>query len=116
MSNPNGVRPNRDPSRRKRMLIAGAVVTTALAVGTVPRLLARSTVEQQTQDLAVPTVSVVTPKPASAVQTIDLPANIQSFQDVAIFARTSGYVSHWYVDIGTHVAAGRLLAVIASPE
>jgi membrane fusion protein, multidrug efflux system len=103
-------------SKRNPVLIAGALVTAALAVGTVPRLLARSTLAQQTEDLSVPAVSVVTPKAGSAVQTLDLPANVQPFQDVAIFARTSGYVAHWYVDIGTQVTAGQLLAVIASPE
>ncbi|MEI9972006.1 MAG: biotin/lipoyl-binding protein [Ignavibacteriota bacterium] len=36
--------------------------------------------------------------------------------DSPIFARTSGYLKKWYVDIGTRVKAGQLLAEIDAPE
>jgi len=36
--------------------------------------------------------------------------------DSPIYARTNGYVEHWYADIGTHVHQGQLLAVISTPE
>src|SRR4030095_9214131 len=44
------------------------------------------------------------------------PATTQAIQDAIIYARTSGYLSKRYVDIGDNVKAGQLLAEIASPE
>lgn len=39
-----------------------------------------------------------------------------AFTDSPIYARTSGYLTHWYYDIGAHVRKGALLCEIASPE
>ena len=36
--------------------------------------------------------------------------------DAPIYARTNGYLKRWYVDIGSHVKAGQLLAEIDTPE
>ncbi len=44
------------------------------------------------------------------------PGNVQAFTDAPIYARTSGYLKRWYADIGAHVKAGELLAVIETPE
>jgi RND family efflux transporter MFP subunit len=61
-------------------------------------------------------VEVVHPKAGTDGQEIALPGNAQAFDDTPIYARTSGYVEHWYVDIGAHVRQGQLLAVIQTPE
>jgi RND family efflux transporter MFP subunit len=45
-----------------------------------------------------------------------LPASVQGFIDSPVYARTSGYLLHWYADIGTHVKKGQLLADIQTPE
>ena len=47
---------------------------------------------------------------------ITLPSTLQGYSDSPVYARTSGYVAHWYADIGTHVHQGELLAQIESPE
>lgn len=69
-----------------------------------------------TAQMAVPSVSVVHPKPAAAAQEIILPGNIQPFISSPVYARTDGYLKKWYFDIGAHVKAGQLLATIQSPE
>src|ERR1700736_5905248 len=97
-------------------LLPVAAVLVALTVGILPRVRARAAVRAQTQALAIPTVAVVNPELLSTAQPIDLPADVQPYQDVAIFARTSGYIGKWFADIGTQVSAGQLLAVIESPE
>jgi RND family efflux transporter MFP subunit len=66
--------------------------------------------------LAVPSVSVVQPKPAAPAQEIILPGNIQPLISSPVYARTDGYLTKWYFDIGAHVKAGQLLATIQSPE
>jgi RND family efflux transporter MFP subunit len=100
----------------RRRLPAIAIVAAGLAIGILPRIQARSEVRQQTQSLAIPTVSVAYPQPSPAADHIDLPAAIQPYQDVPIFARTTGYIAHWYADIGTPVKEGELLAIIDTPE
>jgi RND family efflux transporter MFP subunit len=45
-----------------------------------------------------------------------LPGNVYAYEDAPIYARTNGYLSHWYFDIGAHVRKGQLLATISSPE
>ena len=49
-------------------------------------------------------------------QELVLPGNIQAFIDAPIYARTNGYLKKWYVDIGTKVKEGQLLAEIETPE
>jgi RND family efflux transporter MFP subunit len=64
----------------------------------------------------VPTVAVARPTRGEAAQEIVLPGSIQAFADSPIYARTNGYLRKWYVDIGTRVKAGQLLADIDTPE
>ena len=45
-----------------------------------------------------------------------LPGSVQANIDAPIYARTSGYLKRWLVDIGTRVKAGQLLAEIDTPE
>jgi membrane fusion protein, multidrug efflux system len=98
-----------------RLVLAVAVVA-ALAIGIVPRLIAHAAVARQTQALSEPAVAVVRPTAAPEHRTIDLPGDVQAFQATRIYARTDGYLSHWYTDIGTNVQAGQLLAQIDAPE
>ena len=61
-------------------------------------------------------VSVTYPQQRPASGDISLPSTLQAYADSPIYARTSGYLAHWYADIGTHVRRGQLLAIIQSPE
>ena len=66
--------------------------------------------------MAVPSVSVVAPKQTAPATEIILPGNMQPFISSPIYARTDGYLKKWYFDIGAHVKAGELLAIIQTPE
>jgi RND family efflux transporter MFP subunit len=63
-------------------------------------------------------ITVATTQPAAQSQLgeLILPGNLQANYEAPIYARTSGYLKRWFVDIGTPVKAGRLLAEIESPE
>jgi len=109
--------PQQRPSRPWLVaLVAFLIVAAVVISGILPRVKARATVRNETNQLAVPTVQVVPPKRASAGQDLVLPANVQAFKDAPIYARTSGYLKRWYVDIGARVKAGQLLAEIDTPE
>ena len=99
------------------LVLVVLVVAVILAVtGIVPRLKARTRLQQQTNDLAAPNVLVDKPKVGEPSQELVLPGNMQAYTDSPIYARTNGYLKKWYFDIGAHVKKGQLLAVIESPE
>jgi RND family efflux transporter MFP subunit len=87
-----------------------------LVSGIRSRVRARTTLRAETNQAALPAVSVVSPKRTAPAQEIILPGNIQPFISSPIYARTNGYLKQWYVDIGAHVKQGQLLAVIEAPE
>jgi RND family efflux transporter MFP subunit len=87
-----------------------------LAWGIRSRINAGKSLQAEAAQVAVPAVSVVSPKLAAPAQEIILPGNVQPFISSPVYARTDGYLQKWYVDIGAPVAEGQLLAVIATPE
>ncbi len=108
------------PRRSRRGWIIGGgiflIFAGVLIFGILERVHTSAALRGETAELAVPTVSVVTPRRAAPSQEIVLPGNVQPYIASPIFARTNGYLEHWYFDIGAHVKKGQLLAVIASPE
>jgi RND family efflux transporter MFP subunit len=99
------------------LLLVALVFAVILAVtGIIPRLRARTTLQQQTNALAAPSVLVATPQLGQPSQEVILPGNVQAYFDSPLYARTSGYLKKWYFDIGAHVKKGQLLATIDSPE
>lgn len=82
----------------------------------IARIIEGFSLKQQTIESSIPTVAVLTVKAGEAIEDIILPGNIQAWHDAVIYARTNGYIKKWYVDIGSHVKAGELLAEIESPE
>ena len=69
-----------------------------------------------TQRLAAPSVILISPQPGAPVDTFVLPGNVSAFTDSPIYARTAGYLTKWYYDIGARVKKGALLAEISAPE
>ena len=109
----------RPPSAGKAIfgLIVILIVAAAVVIaGVLPRVRARTTLTEQTNALAAPTVSVQPPQMGKIDSEVVLPGNISAFTDAPIYARTDGYLEKWYFDIGAHVHKGDLLATISSPE
>jgi RND family efflux transporter MFP subunit len=105
--------------RRKSWLVLAIAVIVVLAIlgsGIWSRVRARTTLDTETAQAALPAVSVVAPKQTAPADEIILPGNVQPFITSPIYARTNGYLKKWYFDIGAHVKQGQLLAVIETPE
>lgn len=99
------------------LLVLVFILAVALAVaGIVPRLRAKRTLANETNQLALANVTVEKPQLGEPSQEIVLPGNMFAYVDSPIYARTNGYLGKWYFDIGAHVQKGQLLATIASPE
>jgi RND family efflux transporter MFP subunit len=93
------------------VLIAGGVV----AGGLVTRHNQGKQLEQSAAERAVPTVTLVSMKDVPAGD-LELPARIEAWARAPIYARVSGYLSRWNVDIGAQVKAGQVLAQIDTPD
>lgn len=110
--------PSSGSSALRTILLLMIVIAAAVVViwGISSRREANAELAQETQDLAVPTVAVIHPKPGAPQQELVLPGDMQPYIDAPIFARTNGYLKKWYTDIGAEVKAGQLLAEIDAPE
>jgi len=110
----------KEPRPRKHtwLIVAAAILVFGgiVVYGIFTRLTTGNTVRAETAQMALPSVSVVSPKRSAPAQEIVLPGNVQPFISSPIYARTNGYVKNWYADIGAHVRKGQLLAVIETPE
>jgi RND family efflux transporter MFP subunit len=93
------------------------LVFAALAgVGILRRHSAFIVLAERTTELAPPTVITAPAKLGAPVSSFVLPGNVTAYTDSPIYARTSGYLTRWYFDIGAKVKKGALLAEIAAPE
>jgi len=103
---------------RGSILLSGVAVLFLVAVGfeISGRMHAETRLAETTKAQAVPAVRVISPQGEAPDQELMLPGNTQPFSDTPIFARTTGYLKKWNVDIGAHVKQGQVLAEIDSPE
>jgi len=105
------------PRSRNRQLWGLLVVALALATwGEVHRVMARTTLRQQTAADATLIVMTVAPTRFASGEELVLPGTVQAFTEAPIYARTNGYLKSWLVDIGSTVKKGQLLAEIDTPE
>jgi membrane fusion protein (multidrug efflux system) len=101
---------------RRIAVVGAAVLLGALVVGFVPRLSQRKQAASDTSQLALPSVSVVSPTTGAAPDGLMLPAEVRPWQEASIFSRVNGYLKSWLVDIGAHVDQDQLLAEIDTPD
>ncbi len=106
-------------SSSNRPLVIGAIALAVAAAVVIAGLATRYSQAEQlkeaAQERAVPTVNLVSMKDIQGA-TMELPARIEAWSRAPIYARVSGYVQRWNVDIGAKVKAGQVLAVIETPD
>ena len=97
---------------------AGFLLLVVLGIAfLIPKLHHRESLADQTRvDAGPPPVVVTRVSVGQPSSRLELPGTVQAFEQTPIYARTSGYVSHRYADIGDHVRAGQILATIEDPQ
>jgi RND family efflux transporter MFP subunit len=95
---------------------AGIVALIVVAWSIVSAHRAAAELSAATEAQAIVTVATTRPEPLGGHAELVLPGNVQANYEAPIYARTSGYLKRWLVDIGTPVKAGQLLAEIEAPE
>ncbi|HUC30955.1 MAG TPA: efflux RND transporter periplasmic adaptor subunit [Candidatus Acidoferrum sp.] len=112
--------PELPPAPPRKALIAVGVVVVVLVVSggasMLSRIHASRALAKETDIDAVATVAVVRPVAEKPDEELVLPASLQAYEESPIYARTNGYLMHWYKDIGSRVTKGELLADIDTPE
>jgi membrane fusion protein, multidrug efflux system len=104
---------------RTAVIIVALVVVLLVLSGVVSmfsRFRAGRALAKETEIDSVATVSVVHPIAEKPDEELVLPASLQAYEESPIYARTNGYLLHWYRDIGSHINQGELLADIDTPE
>lgn len=98
-------------------VIASLLLVGLLVAGIMPRIDQEKKLTEDSADLntAVHEVNVASPHLAVADALI-LPSTMKALDETQIYARTNGYISKRYVDIGSRVKAGQVLAEIQSPD
>src|SRR5580658_9989439 len=98
------------------LLITAVILAAIIVWGIDARIKTAAAVKHETQELAVPSVTVAHPRRGAMQNEVVLPGSIQAFIESPIYARASGYLKQWDSDIGTRVKAGQILAEIDAPE
>lgn len=63
-----------------------------------------------------PVVTIVQPGKRNINRTVGQPGFVEAYEQAAIYAKVSGYIEKWHVDIGDLVKKDQLLATIFVPE
>ena len=64
----------------------------------------------------VPQAAVVKVQRKSISSTLEIASEFLPYQEIDVYAKVSGYIQKLYVDWGTHVKEGQILAVLEIPE
>jgi RND family efflux transporter MFP subunit len=101
---------------RRAGIVALALIVIAALAGWLPRARQQAALRAESARLSLLTVKLVSPAPAKTAPALVLPAEIKPLVEAPIYARASGYLKSWMVDIGAQVKEGDLLAEIDTPE
>ena len=105
--------------RMKRLAIVVTLLflTSFVAVQTLRLVSAHALAREPATLAAAPAVfDAVVARPAAGGQGLTLPGETHAWYESTIYARVTGYVAKWNVDIGDHVHKGHVLAEIETPE
>lgn len=94
------------------LLLAGFAVVELVKARAASRLAD----ETRLRASSAPLVDVVTVQGTPATGMLTLPGETAAWYQSIIYARVSGYVATWLVDIGDRVREGQVLATIETPE
>src|SRR5258706_9153327 len=72
--------------------------------------------EKNTEPDKIATVDVVAIEKAVLTSSLTMPGELISFQQVDLYAKQTSFVKKMYVDVGSEVKAGQLLAILEAPE
>ncbi|MGZ3273784.1 MAG: efflux RND transporter periplasmic adaptor subunit [Caulobacteraceae bacterium] len=97
-------------------LVAGVAAVAIVGWGVFSRAKAVGDMKTWADARSVPVVRTIAPTVSAAAEGLELPGQLQAYNEAPIYARVPGYLKSWSQDIGARVKAGQVLAVIDAPE
>jgi RND family efflux transporter MFP subunit len=103
--------------KASRIALLVAIAFAALGVRSIwDRSAHAHALEKTTADISRQYVTIVHPSKGATVKKVTLPGILMGVTESPIYARSTGYLTRWYKDIGDTVKEGDLLATIETPE
>ena len=91
-----------------------------LAIGAIRVVLARGSAQAKLEEMLTQGqktfVKTIAPAPSKVGAALNLPATLRGDNETTIYARVTGYVHSFLVDIGSRVTTGQVLALLDTPE
>ncbi len=97
-------------------IIGGLAIAFVVVNGVGSRNASEAKLKEATDAMAIPTVALIEPGVGGNKSYLDLPGRLEAYSRAPIYARVSGFLKAYYVDIGASVKAGQLLAEIEAPD
>jgi RND family efflux transporter MFP subunit len=97
-------------------VIAVAIIIIIVIAGLSLRASNNKRLRDWTDEQAIPSVTILKPGNHGNTATLDLPGRLEPYSRASLYARVSGYLKSWKVDIGAQVRAGQLIAEIETPD
>jgi len=101
---------------RKQKVVSIAVVAAAVCLVALLRLPAKTAKADPHEDALLRPVAVVLAKRRPVVNSLTLSGAFRPYQQVDVHAKVAGFIRKIYVDVGDHVKAGQVLAILEVPE
>ncbi|NJB93197.1 efflux RND transporter periplasmic adaptor subunit [Xanthomonas arboricola] len=101
--------------QRLPLVVVLCIALAIVVVGVSSRWTRAEALRNRAQERSDPVVKLIFPTPVEAAS-VDLPGRIEAWSRAPIYARASGYLKSWSVEIGQSVKAGQTLAEIETPD
>jgi len=101
---------------RKHKFVSIAVVAAAVCLIVLLRLPAKTAKADPHEDSSLRPVAVALVKRKPVVNSLTLSGAFRPYQQVDVHAKVAGFIRSIYVDVGDHVKAGQVLAILEVPE
>jgi RND family efflux transporter MFP subunit len=101
---------------RKQKIVSITVVAATVCLVALLRLPAQRAKASPHEDALLRPVAVVLAKRRPVVNSLTLSGAFRPYQQVDVHAKVAGFIRKIYVDVGDHVKAGQVLAILEVPE
>ncbi len=113
---PESPKPNKPVKAGRAITLFGLTAVAVAVMGVFDRRHDEERLARWTNEQAIPTVAVVSPRRGGEATEVVLPGDVEAFYNASIHGQASGYVREWRKDIGAKVRKGEILAVVETPE